>query len=334
MNASLPQRLAHRAEWLTGLYELTVGLASPPVIDPTLDALRGALAPVPTPIDPSTTPIATPALADAARRHELEVFIAHRVPGLAKILKSEISDRRRAAAILELAQAELAQTLSNFLTTWLKGAATWTLYPEGACRTRRDLDLLVGDQVANVRLHLLARGWQDATTPRRTELGPDRVRAWPMTRSYGPFGVSLDLHRELQSNPWCALSAAPILAASNNGQPTPEDSFLITLNHLVESGFHEPLKGWLDLAYLARIAAPDRLLARARATRMTRALWLADHVLTRWFRGHRPLAVPAPPRLEQKLLTHLAAGDHDTPERRPLYKGLSQRLWRTLLSER
>lgn len=324
----LPPRLAHRAEWLTGLYDLALGLAAPPRTDPTLQALRQALAPVPTPTDPS------PALADAARRHELEVFAAHRIPGLANILKSEISDRRRAAAILELAQAELTQALADFRTTWLKGAATWTLYPEGACRTRRDLDLLVGPQVAEVRLHLLTRGWRDATTPRRMDLGPDRVRAWPMTRAYGPFGVSLDLHRELLSHPWCALTAAPILAASTDGQPTPEDSFLITLNHLIESGFHEPLKGWLDLAYLAQRVSLDRLLARANTTRMSRALWLADHILTRWFPGHRRLTTSNPPPLDRLVLSHLAAGDHDTPERRPLYKGLSQRLWRTLLSER
>lgn len=330
MITALRQRLAHRAEWLTGLYDLARGLATPPLIDPAMNTLRQALAPTRTPTTPD--PATLPALANAARRHELEVFAAHRIPGLATILKSEISDRRRAAAILELAQAELTQTLADFRTTWLKGAATWTLYPEGACRSRRDLDLLVGSQITDVRLHLLSRGWQDAVTPRRMDLGPDHVRAWPMTRTYGPFGVSLDLHRELQSHPWCDLTAGPILASSTNGQPTPEDSFLITLNHLVESGFHEPLKGWLDLAYLSHRLSPDRLLTRAHTTRTTRALWLADHVLTRWFPGHRRLITSPPPPVERHLLTHLAAGDHDTPERRPLYKGLSQRLWRSLLS--
>lgn len=330
MTPSLKDRVGHRAEWLRGARDLTLGLASRPVVDPVMVALRRVLAPSPSTIDG----VSMPALADAARRHEVEVFAALRVPELATILKTEISDRRRAVAILELAQAEVSADLASFQVAWLKGSVTASLYPQTACRSRRDLDLLVGDQIHDVRLHLLSRGWKDAVTPSRAEAGPLAVRAWPMTRAYGPFGVSLDLHRHLLARPWCSLEPGPVLAASKAGLPIPEDTFLITLNHLIESGLHEPMKGWLDLAWLAPTVTPNTLTQRAQGFAMERAVWLADLVLTRWFPGHRPLSRTAPNRLTRQVLGHLAAGDHDTPERQPLYKGLSQRLWRALLTER
>lgn len=324
---STRDRLSHRAQWLVGAKALAFGLVSPPKVDPVMVALRAALSPV----GGVMADVEAEVLADAAKRHEVEVFAVARVPELARCLRAEVEDRRRTAAILELAQAELSRHLVDFQAAWLKGAVTWRLYPEGAYRTRRDMDLLVGDGIAEVRLSLLSRGWNDAVTPRRAVAGPLAVRAWPMTKSYGPFGVSLDLHRQV-GHAWCRMDAKAVLADAVDGATSPEDTFLTTLSHLVESGFHEPMKGWVDLAWLAERIDVARLVARARWFGMEAALWLADHVLARWFPGGTRIPVRLGARRE--LLAHLAAGDHDTPERQPLYKGLSQRLWRTLLTSR
>lgn len=334
-------RFEHRAQWAYAFRDLAVALASPPLIDPTMVTLRRALSGQPQDIHAPST---LNALAAAATRHEVEVIAAELVPALASRLADATLERRRADAILELATQSLAPLAAIAPVALLKGSASAVqVYPHTAWRHRKDLDLLVGDNLPIVREALLARGWTDAVTPRRHSEGPAAVRAWPMVRSLGPYGVSLDLHRRIHATAWCHVDSAAVLAAAatltrHTSLPitSPVDTLLTTVVHLVGSGFHEPLKGWLDVARLVPLLSPAALVARSNQFGLTTATWLCLTVVRRWFAvdttAHE--AGLAPSALRSRLLKHLAAGDHDTPERRPLYKGLSQRIWQSLLTDR
>jgi hypothetical protein len=288
------------------------------------------------------TPSALDALAAAATRHEVEVIAVELVPALASRLAGATLERRRADAILELATQSLAPLTTVAPVALLKGSASAVqVYPHTAWRHRKDLDLLVGDNLPTVRQALLAQGWTDAVTPRRQAEGPATVRAWPMVRALGPYGVSLDLHRKIHTTPWCHVDSAAVLtAAVSTSRPlpitSPVDTLLTTVVHLVGSGFHEPLKGWLDLARLVPLVSAAELSTRAHRFHLATATWLCLAVARRWFAVDTTLheTQVAPQALHRRLLEHLAAGDHDTLERRPLYKGLSQRLWQSLLTER
>ncbi len=337
-------RFEHRAQWAYAFRDLAVALARPARSDPTMVTLRRALAgQQPNDLSPSSLD----ALAAAATRHEVEVIAAELIPALASRLANATLERRRADAILELATQSLAPLSALAPVALLKGSASAVqVYPHTAWRHRKDLDLLVGDNLPMVRKALLAQGWTDAVTPLRQAEGPDAVRAWPMVRSLGPYGVSLDLHRKIHATAWCHVDSAAVLAAAAAAAATqagrtplpittPADTLLTTVVHLVGSGFHEPLKGWLDVARLVPLVSPAALIARSNQFGLTTATWLCLTVVRRWFgvdtTSHEAGLAPASFRI--RLLTHLAAGDHDTPERRPFYKGLSQRIWQSLLND-
>lgn len=333
-------RLEHRAQWARALRDLAQSIIGPAAVDPTMVALRRALSGQPYNALSPSSPASLDALAAAAIRHEVEVAISELVPALASRLANATLERRRQDAILELAAQSLAPLAAIAPVALLKGSASAVqVYPHTSWRHRKDLDLLVGDNLPAVRNSLLAHGWTDAVTPRRQSEGPSAVRAWPMVRALGPYGVSLDLHRQIHAGSWCCVDSAAVLAAATTRSPlpitSPVDTLLTTVVHLVGSGFHEPLKGWLDLARLVPIAPPADLATRAHRFGLTTATWLCLTVVRRWFAVDTTpsLTALAPPRLTARLLEHLAAGDHDTPERRPLYKGLSQRLWQSLLSD-
>jgi len=334
--------IRHRSDWFDGTLALAHSALASPLSDPTLSALRPHLvASSPGELTPSVSTLYSNALARAVERHELEVIAAALLPELARHL-SIIQERKRADAILELAIFELADTLGDGApVALLKGSASAILaYPHTSWRARRDLDLLVGDGLPEIRDHLLNRGWRDAVTLQRQAEGPNRVRTWPMVKALGPHGVSLDLHRRIEATPWCHLAPTAIINGAVHGLSplpitSPDDTYLTTVAHLVGSGLHEPLKGWVDLARLVPHLSID-FAHRARRFGLATATWFSLGVVARWFHldtTHLRLSL-SPDPIRARLIAHLGAGDHDTPERRPLYKGLSQRLWRLLLEDR
>ncbi len=307
-------------------------LLGPPRVDPTEVALREAL------VTGHVPPELAARVALAARYGEVAVLAAEAAPALRPHLADAVARQRRVDTLLQLGLDHAARALDRAglrEVALLKGtaAAAWA-YPDSAWRFRRDLDLLVGPRLLEVRQALLAAGWRDHASPGES---PERGRTWSLTLPLGQNAVSLDLHRRLVHSPWCRPDPASILAAAIPGKAPlpvsdPTDTFLHTTLHLVGNGFHEPLKGWLDLLRLLPLVAPDPLAARAHAFGLATATWLALTVLARWLHADtaahaRPLA---PPPWRRHLLGYLAAGDHATPERQPLPRALSWRLWRAL----
>jgi hypothetical protein len=243
--------------------------------------------------------------------------------------------------MLELGLVRLAEDVRDLDAplALMKGsaAAAW-VYPESAQRQRSDLDLLVGETLPEVRRALRSRGWSDANDPRHGQ-DPRAVRAWNLRRSIGGGWVNLDLHRQLVHGDWCRPDVASMLAERVTGRaPLPvtsvADTFANTVVHLVKTGFHEPLKGWIDLVRMLPLVTAGELADRARAHRLVTATWLCLGVLGRWFDadvGAHRRALGRP--LQGALVDYLARGEHATPERRPMARGFSYRLWPRLLRD-
>lgn len=286
------------------------------------------------------------ALVRAARQGEVAVLAAETVPALRESLAPAVQRQRRVDALLELGLARAARALGAAgleRVALLKGsaAAAW-VYPETAWRMRRDLDLLVGEQLVEVRRALLGDGWADDVSPKYRPLGPERSRAWPMVVNLGQNKVSLDLHRTLVEprDAWSHPSPDRILDEAVPGRsPLPvsslRDTALHTVLHLANSGFHEPLKGWVDLWRLVPRVAPESLAERAREHGLRVATHACLAVVERWFgiatRAHRE-ALDLP-RWRSFPVEFLTSGEGETPERRPLPRGWSRRLWRTVLGD-
>jgi hypothetical protein len=287
-------------------------------------------------VDPSKAQ----AIALAARYGEVSILAAEASPLLAAELRDAVTRQRRLDAVLELGLAHAADALHQAGLTevaLLKGraAAAWA-YPDTASRFRRDIDLLVGPALGPVREALLAKGWRDDSP----HADPSRGRTASLVLTLGLNTVSLDLHRSLVHSDWCRPDPSAILAGAVRGKAplpvtAPIDTLLHTALHLVGNGFHEPLKGWLDLMRLLPLVDAADLETRARAFGLGTTAWLALTVLARWFGldTSRHTARVAPSAARQALLRHLAAGDHATPERQPLPRALSWRLWRRLVHD-
>lgn len=280
------------------------------------------------------------ALAELARAEQVAVLTSALVPAVRPLLADAEARLRRHDALLELGLAHAARALGDVAPVALmKGSAAigWA-YEQSAWRQRNDLDLLVGDALPEVRRALLARGWRDANDPRH---GPDpaRVRAWNMDAELGGGVVSLDLHRRLVHRPWCRPDVSSMLARRVTGRAPlpltdPADTWINTAIHLLGTGFHEPLKGWIDLLRLLPLVTPEALAARAHTHALVAGTWTCLGVLSRWFdvpvEPHRAaLGRPS----QAALLERLTAGEHHTPERRPLPRGLSYRLWPWLVHD-
>lgn len=286
------------------------------------------------------------ALVRAARQAEVAVLAAETVPALREALGPAAMRQRRVDALLELGLARAARALGAAgvrRVALLKGsaAAAW-VYPETAWRMRRDLDLLVGEGLVTARRALLDDGWRDDVSPEYRPLGPERSRAWPMVTSFGQNTVSLDLHRTLidARDAWCHPIVEDILDEAVSGRAalpvtSPRDTALHTVMHLSHNGFHEPLKGWVDLWRLVPTLDPVALAARARTHGLRVATHVCLAVVERWFgvstRPHRDAL--GLPRWRTTPLEFLTSGDRATPERRPLPRGWSRRLWRTVLGD-
>lgn len=276
-------------------------------------------------------------LAALAHREQVAVMASALEPALQPLLAPVIERQRRFDALLELALADIAPTVADVApTALLKGsaAAAW-VYPETAWRMRKDIDLLVGEALPEVRRAMLARGWRDHLDPRASH-DPHVARAWPMARELGRTTISIDLHRRLVHGAWCRPDVTAMLSSSVEGRAAlpvtnVADTFVHTALHLVGTGYHEPLKGWIDLARLLPLLEPSALAKRARLHRLGTATWAALGVLQRWFSSpvaaHRH-ALGTPP--QGTLIDRLLAGEHATPERAPLPRGLAYRLWRIL----
>ena len=289
--------------------------------DPSAEALRRLLSQRPWsgPLD---------AIAKAAHRGEVAVM-AHAIePRLP--LADVVLRQRRFDALLELALSDAAVTLAAVApVALLKGSAAvaWA-YPETAWRMRRDIDLLVGDALPEVRATLLARGWRDAATG----LSPS-LRAWPMSRELGQTTIGIDLHRRLThaAGPDVpAMLAARVAGRAQLPVTSVADTVVHTTLHLTHSGFHEPLKGWVDLARLVPLTSPAELAARAALHHAKTATWTCLGVVERWF-GIAPAYRAAIARpFQGALIDALLAGGGATPETRPLPRGIAYRLWRRL----
>jgi len=259
---------------------------------------------------------------------------------LAPFLGEEVRRRRRLDAMLELGLARAERALRDGPpVALLKGsaAAAW-VYPETAWRQRRDIDLLVGEALPEVRRTLLAQGWRDANDPRYGQ-DPHRVRAWNMSADIGGGTVNLDLHHHLVHASWCRPDIRLMLASRVEGRAPlpvtcPSDTMVNTAIHILGTGFHEPLKGWIDLLRLLPLVSPDELALRARAHGLVTGMWVCLGVLARWFgvAVQAQRAVLGRP-LQAGLLEYLTAGEHATPERRPLPRGVSYRLWPQLVRD-
>ncbi len=289
-------------------------LAGPPSIDATAVALYRALS--------RRSWSGAPEAVTEAARADVAVLTSGLVPPLAPFLAVEVQRRRRGDALLELGLAVAARNLDGVATVaLLKGSAAiaW-VYPESAWRSRRDLDLLVGDALPEVRRALIANGWRDANDPRHGH-DPTNVRAWNMAVEIGGGTVHLDLHRQLVHSRWCRPDIPLMLASRVEGRgplpvTCPADTMVNTAIHLLGTGFHEPLKGWIDLLRLLPLVSPAELAQRARAHHLVTGMWTCLGVLERWFEApvesHRAaLGRPG----QAWLLDHLTAGEHATPER-------------------
>lgn len=315
----------------------------PPARDPGAIALHRALAGRAWSPDVPLT-----VLGEAAISEQVAVLTHALVPATRPLLAEAAARLLRRDALLELGLAHAARALGHVAApsvapvapvALMKGSAAigWA-YESSAMRERRDLDLLVADALPEVRRALLAAGWRDANDPRH---GPDptRVRAWNMSLALGGGSVSLDLHRHLVHQPWCRPDVPSMLARRVPGRALlpvtdPADTWINTAIHLLGTGFHEPLKGWIDLLRLLPLVPPTLLAARAHAHHLVTGAWVCLGVLGRWFEApvddHRA-ALGRPP--QAALLEHLAAGEHHTPERRPLPRGVSYRLWPRLVRD-
>lgn len=285
-------------------------------------------------------------LVRAARQGEIAVLVAETIPALRAALAPAVQRQRRVDALLELGLARAARALRVAgleRVALLKGsaAAAW-VYPETAWRMRRDLDLLVGERLVQARQALLEDGWHDDVSPAYRPLGPERSRAWPMVVSLGQNKVSLDLHRMLiePSDPWAHPSVEDMLDEAVPGRaPLPvtslRDTALHTVLHLSNNGFHEPLKGWVDLWRLVPGLDPNTLAARARAHGLRVATHVCLAVIERWFGvSTRDLRdAIGLPRWRTFALEILSSADDATPELRRLPRGWSRRLWRTALRD-
>ncbi len=322
--------------WRAGASSLPRVIALPfatPLIDPAWQALHRGLAGRPWTGPPSE-------IADRARRGQVAVIAAATVPELAPHLVDAVDHWRRVDALLSFAADRLGPIVTPIApVALLKGSAAAALvYPESAWRQRRDLDLLVGDALPEIRRALLAHGFSDAHDRRRGD-DPTRVRAWNMAVQLGGGTVNVDLHRALVHTPWCRPDVAGMLARrlSDRG-PLPvtdhADTIVNTMIHLLGTGFHEPLKGWIDILRLLPRTSPATLAERATQHSLITGTWLCLGVLGRWFEAeiaayHDRLGKP----LQAGLLQHLASGQHATPERRPLPRGLAYRLWPQLVRD-
>ncbi len=268
------------------------------------------------------------AIADAAHRAEVAVMAYALEPRLP--LADVALRQRRFDALLELALADSADALVGVApVALLKGsaAAAWA-YPETAWRMRRDIDLLVADALPEARAALLARGWRDAATG----LSPAH-RAWPMVRELGQSTVSIDLHRRLThaAGPDVqAMLASRVAGRASLPVTSVADTIVHTTLHLTNSGFHEPLKGWVDLARLVPLTTPHELAARAALHRAKTATWACLGVLERWFVLAPDYRAAFTRPLQGVLVDALLAGDGMTPETWPVPRGVAYRLWRRL----
>lgn len=286
--------------------------------DPIADALRRLVSQRPwsAPLD---------AVAKAAHRAEVAVMAHALDPRLP--LAEVVLRQRRFDALLELALADLEGVGALAPVALLKGsaAAAWA-YPETAWRMRRDIDLLVGDALPDVRAALLVRGWRDGAAA-------SAARAWPMLRELGATTISIDLHRRLThaAGPDVpAMLAARVAGRAQLPVTSVADTVVHTALHLTNSGFHEPLKGWVDLARLVPLTTPHELAARATLHRARTATWACLRVVERWFElavdYRAAIARPA----QGLLIEALLAGDGVTPETRSMPRGVAYRLWRRL----
>jgi len=280
------------------------------------------------------------AMALAAQIQQVAVWTSVSVPELAPHLRDVVAYQRRVDALLELGLAHAARVLAGLSpVVLLKGSAagSW-VYPDSACRQRRDLDLLVGDSLPEIRRVLLGRGWKDANDPRNGS-DPAVGRAWNMSVDLGGGRINLDLHRTLVHTAWCRPDVVSMLAQRVTGRaPLPvtsaADTFVTTVIHLLGTGFHEPLKGWIDLLRLLPHVMPDELAKRSRVHGIVSGVWLCLGVLSRWFGAAVDAYRTALGRpLQGSLLEYLAAGEHATPERQPLPRGVSYRLWPALVRD-
>lgn len=322
------QSTAHIARAFGPLARFALGA---PLIDPTHVALHRGLA------RGSMGDGSGALIADVARTQQVAVLASETIPGLRAHLKEAVARERRVDALLELGLADAARVLRDGPpVALLKGsaAAAW-VYPETAWRTRKDIDLLVGEGLPAVRQVLLANGWRDATDPRASQ-DVGAARAWPVAREIGNTTISIDLHRGLVHSDWCRPRVDRMLADRVAGRASlpvtnVADTLLHTALHLVGTGFHEPLKGWVDVLRLVALVAPEDLAERARLHRVETIAWTCLGVVGRWFGAsvadhRRALTRP----LHGAVIDHLLAGEHATPERNPLPRGAAYRLWRVL----
>lgn len=284
--------------------------------------------------------VSAEAVAEAAKNAQVVVFAHENVFELRPLLAEAAAQQRRLDALLELGAAHASRVLRDVgPVALMKGsaAAAW-VYPESAWRQRRDIDLLVGEALPDVRRVLLAHGWEDANDPRHGQ-DPNKVRAWNMSVRLGGGLVSFDLHRHLVHDGWCRPDIGLMLENRVEGRAampvtSAVDTMVNTAIHMLGTGFHEPLKGWIDLLRLLPLVTPEELAAGARAHGIVTGMWVCLGVLGRWFeapvRAHRDrLGRP----FHAGLLEYLTAGEHVTPERRLLPRGVSYRLWKVLVRD-
>jgi len=284
---------------------------------------------------PSPAPsLALPALARLASRAELAVFAGHQIPNLAPLLAAPIQTQRRIDALLDLTTEGLAATLQaaggpklRASVCLLKGSASALhVYPEPACRQRRDLDLLVcpADFPA-VRAALWNAGWRDSPV-REARVKPFDGRTFGMRRTLSGLTLSVDLHRDLVTTDWCGLRGRgfrrAFLADSRRDlAPLPvtsaTDTLLHTVAHIVHAGAQLPLKAWCDLLLLARQLLPEApaVIDRVALFGLRTATWACLSVAARFFGADlSDLIAPLEPTpASARLLSALLRGDSPTP---------------------
>jgi hypothetical protein len=297
------------------------------------EVLRAAIVGRPLPADADVA-----AIANEARRGEVTVLAAKACPVLAEALEADV----RRQAVVDLSLGLLERRLGAVLdaagvgtVALLKGSVTArTLYDAPGERFRKDVDALVAPSaMARAVAALEADGWTSRPNAAEARLGPGRTRTWTMTIGLPAGTFSADLHQTLFPGRRFKVDPAAILRRARPAPDgivglalaAPEDTLLHLAVHTARAGFHEPMKGLVDLhRYVARAAVRWDLLARrAVAWRAAAATWACLRVVDRWFGTAAPAWVMRalrPPWPQARLLAYALSGDGPYPLRRDVTK--------------